>query len=217
MVENTLGKFAAMFLSPELIGEKIISSLQGYISSEENHHDIAMMVIALYEKLTETKVNDIFISFSDDSKEDIVEKLSNAINSYVKDLIYGFNIEEALTKMAYNDELYKVVNMAVSYIVDSFMNIEVSSLLSNIEEDELDAAFNALDGMFEEFIRDKASRIIGLIDVSKLVEDRINSFDVAFAEKIILEVASKELSAITWLGALLGAIMGIISPLLQTL
>ncbi|GIW49086.1 MAG: hypothetical protein KatS3mg079_562 [Caloramator sp.] len=97
------------------------------------------------------------------------------------------------------------------------MNIEVSSLLSNIEEDELDATFNALDGMFEEFIKDKASRIIGLIDVSKLVEDRINSFDVAFAEKIILEVASKELSAITWLGALLGAIMGIISPLLQTL
>ncbi|MCX7695108.1 MAG: DUF445 family protein [Caloramator sp.] len=217
MVENTLGKFAAMFLSPELIGEKIISSIQGYVSNEENHHDIAMMVIALYEKLTETKVNDIFMSFSEDSRKDIEDKLSNIIESYVKDLVYGFNVEEGLNKIIHNGEMYKVVNMAVSYLIDGFINMKLTNLLNNIEENELEALFNALDDVFEEFIKDKASKIIGLIDVSKLVEDRINSFDVAFAEEIILEVASKELSAITWLGALLGAIMGIISPLLQML
>lgn len=48
-----------------------------------------------------------------------------------------------------------------------------------------------------------------------MVEDEINRFDVAFAEEIIIEIANKELKAITWLGALLGGIMGMLSPLLQ--
>ncbi|WDC83674.1 DUF445 family protein [Caloramator sp. mosi_1] len=176
-----------------------------------------MTVIALYERLMETKVNDVFMSFSEDSKRDIADKLSNMFSDYARDLLCGIDIEDELSKIVYKDEVHKVVNSIVSYAVDGFVNMELSRLLNNVEEGELNSIFNALDEVFEEFIKDKASKIIGLIDVSKLVEDRINSFDVAFAEKIILEVASKELSAITWLGALLGAIMGIISPLLQAL
>jgi uncharacterized membrane protein YheB (UPF0754 family) len=55
------------------------------------------------------------------------------------------------------------------------------------------------------------------MDIPKVVEARINTFDVAYTEEIILSLAKKELSAITWLGALLGAIMGILSPLLSNL
>ena len=54
-----------------------------------------------------------------------------------------------------------------------------------------------------------------LFNISKIVEEQINSFDVAFAEELIIEIAHKELKAITWLGAILGGIMGILSPLLQ--
>jgi len=35
------------------------------------------------------------------------------------------------------------------------------------------------------------------------------------AEEIILEISSKELKAITWLGGLLGALIGILSPILS--
>ena len=38
-----------------------------------------------------------------------------------------------------------------------------------------------------------------------------------FVEKLILDIASKELKAITWLGALLGGIMGLLSPILSAL
>lgn len=217
MVENTLGKFAAMFLSPELIGEKIISSIQGYINNEENHHDIAMIVIALYEKLTEARVNEIYISLSEESKEDISIRISNLINQYVNETMKDIDLNSIILSGMRNEVIDNLVYFTVSYMVDGFMNLELAKLLNNITDDEQNTIFNALDNVFEDFIKDKASKIIGLIDVSKLVEDRINSFDVAFGEKIILEVASKELSAITWLGALLGAIMGIISPLLQTL
>jgi uncharacterized membrane protein YheB (UPF0754 family) len=43
------------------------------------------------------------------------------------------------------------------------------------------------------------------------------SFPVEYAEELIIEIANKELKAITWLGALLGGIMGILAPVLSTL
>ncbi|NFE68483.1 DUF445 family protein, partial [Clostridium sporogenes] len=57
--------------------------------------------------------------------------------------------------------------------------------------------------------------VISILDIASIVEDRINEFDVYLAEEIILEISSKELKAITWLGGLLGALIGILSPILS--
>ena len=54
------------------------------------------------------------------------------------------------------------------------------------------------------------SRILQAINLPQLVEDRINSFDVAELEVMVLEIMNKELKAIVWLGGLLGLLMGII-------
>lgn len=75
----------------------------------------------------------------------------------------------------------------------------------------------AWDALFQRFLNNDAQAIIAAMDIPKVVEARINTFDVAYTEEIILSLAKKELTAITWLGALLGAIMGILSPLLAQL
>lgn len=218
MVESMLGKFVAMFLSPELIGDKIISALYGYLEDENNHHDIAMVTIALYEKLTETNVSDIATSFSEDAKKESINFISTKIKDYINGMVDEINIGkvvEYITKN--NDKIDEIINITTDYIVDSMMNMDISNFIDFVDEKEQESILEFLEEIFEGFIKDKATKIIDLIDISKLVEDRINGFDVAFAEEIILDVARKELSAITWLGALLGAIMGIISPLLQML
>jgi uncharacterized membrane protein YheB (UPF0754 family) len=46
-----------------------------------------------------------------------------------------------------------------------------------------------------------------------MIENRINEMEMAEAEHLILEVMDKELKAIVWLGALLGAIMGTLNLL----
>jgi uncharacterized membrane protein YheB (UPF0754 family) len=55
------------------------------------------------------------------------------------------------------------------------------------------------------------------MNIPEIVEDEINGFDIEFTEKLITDIAQKELSAITWLGALLGAVMGIVIPMLENL
>jgi len=68
--------------------------------------------------------------------------------------------------------------------------------------------------MYKKFIDKKAPEAIELLNIPKIVEEKINAFDTKEMEEIIVGVAEKELKAITWLGALLGCVMGIVSQLL---
>ena len=62
-------------------------------------------------------------------------------------------------------------------------------------------------------ITEHLPRILQDIDISAIIEHRINEMDMNEAEAIILDVMKKELRAIVWLGALLGCIMGTITSL----
>ena len=62
-------------------------------------------------------------------------------------------------------------------------------------------------------ITEHLPRILQDIDISGIVEQRINDMEMVEAEAIILDVMKKELRAIVWLGALLGCIMGTITSL----
>lgn len=48
------------------------------------------------------------------------------------------------------------------------------------------------------------------LDVQKMVEQKVAAFPVQKLESLILEVASKELRAITWWGGVLGALIGLL-------
>ncbi|HHY23497.1 MAG TPA: DUF445 family protein, partial [Clostridiaceae bacterium] len=91
----------------------------------------------------------------------------------------------------------------------------VSYVLKDVDKEAVANIADFAKDIFDSFIRNKLPHIIEILNISKVVEDQINNFDVAFAEQIIIEIANNELRAITWLGALLGGIMGILLPLLQ--
>lgn len=66
---------------------------------------------------------------------------------------------------------------------------------------------------YEYIVRKKLGQVLETINLAKVVEDRISEYDPLELERIILEIMNKELKAIIWLGALLGAIMGCIMNL----
>lgn len=69
---------------------------------------------------------------------------------------------------------------------------------------------NSLDGWLDraqEFIRDEAK-------VGEMVKDRINGFDLAQLEKLVMDVAGTELKHIELLGGFLGGLIGLIQALL---
>lgn len=63
-------------------------------------------------------------------------------------------------------------------------------------------------------VEKQSARFIQRLNVSEIVEDKINEFDVAYLEDLIMEISRKELNALVWMGGLLGMIIGTINLLL---
>ena len=57
-------------------------------------------------------------------------------------------------------------------------------------------------------------QILKEINIAKVVEEKIDSFDVMQLEDMIFGIMSKELKAIVYLGAVLGFIMGWLNVLI---
>ena len=163
---------------------------------------------------------------------DNIEKLRSKLISFVSEnksygeLISKFDVDYsekiqgvvalAITKFAESEDVKDGVKKAVIAAKSELLSYEI-----NKDEGTKKEIVTSVDALFEsnydKLIENELQGIIELIDVQAIVEEQINAFEVDEAEKIILGIASKELSAITWLGAVLGAILGLLSPFLSSL
>lgn len=66
-------------------------------------------------------------------------------------------------------------------------------------------------GIYEKMVRDHIASIMAAMNLSKIVEDRINSMEVEEVEALMLKIMKKELGAVVNLGALIGLILGLIN------
>ena len=99
-----------------------------------------------------------------------------------------------------NDEANRLTAMTMSDIVSS-------------HSEQLEQIKNGIFNAYRVIITEHLPRILHDIDITTIIEQRINEMDMAEAESIIMDVMRKELRAIVWLGALLGSLMGTLSAL----
>jgi uncharacterized membrane protein YheB (UPF0754 family) len=68
--------------------------------------------------------------------------------------------------------------------------------------------------IYKKLITDYLPQALETLNVSKIIESRIDDMDVKEVERLIFQVVDKELKAIVWLGALLGLLMGFINVII---
>lgn len=238
LVAQNTNKFLAMFLSPEAIGEKVFEALEKYMNNPDNSKKIVFIIITALDKLMETRVSSIVSGVSPEVRQqsiahilqvileqmsdkerqsrilDMFEEKLKASDGYVKESLFNF-ISGRIDTFLDSPELSVQVSFVVEYIVEGFSHKPVAYIVKGMDDRIIETISDLFNDIFGRFVKNRLPYFIQLLNIPKIVEDRINSFDVAFTEEIILEIASKELKAITWLGALLGGIMGIVSLLMQ--
>lgn len=131
------------------------------------------------------------------------EKLIEAIASPIESKLAS-HINEVLQEQA--------PTMATKIVyteADKLMAMPMRQLFEGHEK-QLEQAKSSILSIYRTIITDHLPRILEGINISKIVETRIQEMDMAEAEQIIITVMKKELRAIVWLGALLGSIMGTI-------
>lgn len=96
--------------------------------------------------------------------------------------------------------------------IGALLDTPVCSLLQGRDR-QIASLRTTVLGLYRRLISEQLPRALETVDISRMIEQRINEMDVRETERLILEVMRKELKAIVWLGALLGFVMGCVNLL----
>ncbi|EGT4136277.1 DUF445 family protein [Clostridium perfringens] len=191
-VINTVGEEKLQVIS-DALGDKISKKL----NTEENIDSII------------SKLNCKISSFN--SYEEIIKVLFNDYENILID-----NIDSMISQIVNNNQLSGEISKIIEKVFDKFLQNSLNDICYNKQNLE-NSIMSILDNLYNDFVENKSAKALEIVDISSIVEEQINAFEVDYAEEIIIGIANKELKAITWLGALLGGILGILSPLLSTI
>lgn len=210
-------KEVALFINDiiDKILKNKVSEIISVVSEEEKERNTKLLSDTIVNKFIGNNfIEEIFESLENNIKNnESIDNMLSAININSEDLIRNL-VRNKINDIVKNKDIEGKIIFYVNSSIDKALTITLEQISKGNEEKVSRVASNTAGAIFDRFITNKAGDFIAAFDIKKIVEDRINSFDVAFAEEIILEIASKELSAITWLGALLGCIMGFVSTLI---
>lgn len=238
LISQNINKLIAMFISPEIISDKVYTLIKEYLDKPQVKDNVVDILITVIDRSLDNRVDNVFNKIKSNIGEEDILNIANSVLAYISnetnqekviniigekiksqeqeiqndifDLL-SRKLDEVLTSESLYNNIYTIVDEFIEKILDK----PISSMVENIDETIIADISNLSMNMLNYFIENKLPYIVELFDISKVVEDQINSYDVAFTEELILEIAHRELKAITWLGALLGGIMGILTPLLQ--
>lgn len=145
--------------------------------------------------MTEIQKNPLYGTFSFMITNDAVSGMKGRIKGMVDEMIADKGLE--------------MINGVVVSESEHLLDLTIAEIYERYGY-RVPAVETFILGSYHQLVENTLARILEAINLSKLVEDRINSFDVLEMEHILLSIMKKELSAIIWLGGLLGLIMGFV-------
>ena len=201
---ETLRAFLSHFISSQDL-EKIQSDAGGELAAQ------------IHSRLADSNLGTMLAHAA---VEHAISKMENSL------LGFAFNAEQFLILLQEPAEhlLSKHINQIISNnseeIISNLIGQEsnklldtpVCELLKGHDEQLIQLRHILIDG-YRQVISVHLPKILSTIDISRIIRERINEMDMDESERIILNVMNKELRAIVWLGALLGAIIGTVNSL----
>lgn len=236
-ISENISPLITTFISTNSIRDKALKIFYKYIEKDEAKDICVGIVNILIDKVLDiklSKVKETISLFIEEKEKEIISikiieiikeyinenKLYDKISFAIEDILKNNktnivikicnNIEKLIDGEKFKLELENIINS----LFDNVLNLEISDIISKINIKTLvDLIYRFINQVDTEVI----TKIFKLANISKIVEEQINSFEIEFGEKLILDIAEKELKAITNLGAVLGALIGVLSPFIQML
>lgn len=234
--ENLMNKevLEKTLLSDEML-DKIRLAIDDFFYTQLNNNETVEQFAAHY--LTHEEIATIRESTCDEIAKLIIAKLRDrAIGTTIAHAATQHVIEKTRSSVAGKIRAEKLIEAVASPIesklashINEVLHDQAPSMATKIvyteadkllampmrqifegHEQQLEQAKSSIVSVYRTIISDHLPRILEGLNISRIVENRINEMDMDEAEQIILTVMKKELRAIVWLGALLGSIMGTI-------
>lgn len=211
-IDATIQKYETDDRSLRAFAEQFVEPEQLQIGSDKMQQQIADK---LYTKVIEMNLGQIAMTH-----------LMKAIQEGAHKSLFG------AFAFFINDSLIESIALKLEPIINQMVEQEGQLLISQAVEQEGEALWDkpiteiaqkakqnstwikqSLKKAYKHFVITHLPQTLQVIDLSKVVKERIDALDTLALEKILLEIMKKELNAIIGLGALLGAILGCVMSL----
>ena len=202
--EETIEQFASHYLTADDISamrgnvtEGIVKMITGKLQDSQLGNNIAHMAIEHAIEKTRNSVVGLF--GADKFVAGLAQPIEKMLAKHINEILQ--NNSEQMVEGLVNEQSGQLMGMTMSQLITG-------------HSDQIAQIKNGIFNAYRVIITEHLPRILQDIDISTIIEHRINEMDMNEAEAIILDVMKKELRAIVWLGALLGSIMGSINALI---
>ncbi|TDT69773.1 uncharacterized protein DUF445 [Hypnocyclicus thermotrophus] len=148
-------------------------------------------------------------------REEIAINIAETID---RDLISMKDITKTINSIELEDEIDKIVDDIVEKKLkdDLFKNIPMIAMFVN------DSMISKIKGYIKDVIEENKEELVNIIihkleneiDFKEIIVNKINQFSLEEVEKMTINIAKKELKHIELIGAILGAIIGVVQFLL---
>jgi uncharacterized membrane protein YheB (UPF0754 family) len=182
----------------ELVGT-VAAALGGKLLTSGFEITLSEQVMAdLRSRITTTPFAPLRLFWDDRFHKSMVDRLAKAVRDMVSE--HGEQWINTLVKGAVQDGLDTTVSIWYSRVEPYVPRIK-----------------GAIMTGYERLVTDHLERALSAVDLGAILRSHIDSLDMAEMERMILSIMKRELRAIVWLGALLGAVMGIVNAIIPIL
>jgi len=215
-----------------MVVEKITEILNAEIKSEiitlskldeEAYSKVKSQITDAVTKQLLNSINDMEIG-SIIAKECGKSLNGSSLFSIIPPMVKMFLNDEVINRIAkmvgegvqkYIDENgYRIIGSEVGKKIDDIEKQSVSDLLVKFSITEKKIT-DTITEFYQKMVDKALDELFAKLDISKMIEDKVNAMDVDELEVLVLKVMKKELDTIVNLGAVIGLIMGLINMIIN--
>ena len=226
-------------VSETLTSEEMVTKVRGRLEGlvEENRYNEATVEDVLLRISRQEAIEEAIESLKQETTELLYKKLVNikfgeniartALNKVKEKAQNSFF---SLMSSLIDDEIFDTMAAGVGELIDRMIDENAEETIGRVMDKEIDTIKDTricdliaeyeekipgwIDFLIEAYktlVSNNIKSVLEGINLSKIVEDRVASFDVIQLENMIFGIMDRELKAIVYLGALLGFLMGFVN------
>ena len=199
-IKNTLvRKLFLNIIADENVLQQITEKLQKLLTSDAISLHFTAYLSEQWKTIHETDIESLRAKYPGQSEYLLLQ---------ITNMIHG-----ALQNGLQSDAFRMVVTEEVQNIAERLWNMPVATLLQILEPYK-DSSIELISYKLADTLQIHAEEIVHSINIRGIVEQQVASFPSTRLEEIILQIAKKELQYITLIGALIGAVLGLVQFML---
>jgi uncharacterized membrane protein YheB (UPF0754 family) len=195
--DDTISTLAGKFISDSIIHEKIKraeKTLALTITKKAIEQDIGKSIVDYaYEEII-SKTKPFLKGLTSSALKSVKQPFAGKINGMIEEKS-GPLVEKFIAEQA--EEL---LQMPIKDIIEKY-------------QDKIPQIKLYVWNIYEDIITNKLEEILKAVDISEVIQNKVNDLDLIELEQMIMLLMKKELNALIWLGGLLGVVMGMINIL----